>query len=244
MEASPSPRRRFATTQVVESPKEKPEQVTLRTIYAPILAYVVLFQRAPEKNAISAERLRQEIRSQLDRAGQLATLAGYPQDKLEHVRFSIVAFVDEVLLNSEWAHRTAWMERPMQLEEFQTAIAGDQFFERLDRGGEIDPEVAEIDFIILSLGFKGRYISDEAELTAVRRRLFKRFPPQAVLSIPHLTPEAYETRAEGIEEVGDRWRVWKWVAVAGVAAVALVVYGLLQWWMGGHVEAVRQALKP
>ncbi len=240
---SPQPaRQRFATAAVAAKPKDSSEPATLRAIYAPVLAYVVLFQRAADQGAITADKLRQEIRGLLDLAGQQALMAGYRPDRVNWVRFSVVAFVDEVVLNSSWAYRSGWMERPLQFEEFETTVAGDQFFDRIEGTGEVDPEAAEIDFMILSLGFKGRYVGNEAELTAVRRRLFRKFPPEAVLSVPQLTPEAYETKVEGIEEVEDRWKVWQWVVVGGLAVLVLAVWGVLQWSLGSTVGDYREAL--
>lgn len=242
METPQPARHRFSTAPAPQTVRSGSEPTTLRTIYAPVLAYVVLFQRTADKGAVTAEKLRQDIRGMLDLAGQQALMAGYRPERVNYVRFSIIAFVDEVVLNSDWAYRSAWMERPMQFEEFETTVAGDQFFDRLEGTGEVDPEVAEIDFVILSLGFKGRYVGNEAELTTVRRRLFKKFPPEAVLSVPQLTPEAYETKVEGIEEVEDRWKVWQWVVLGGLAVLVLAVWGLLQWGLGGAVSDYRDVL--
>jgi type VI secretion system protein ImpK len=242
METPQPARQRFASAPAPVIAKAGSEGGTLRAIYAPVLAYVVLFQRTTDKGGVTAEKLRQEVQGMLDRAGQQALMAGYRSERVNYVRFSIVAFVDEVVMISDWAYRSAWMERPMQFEEFETTIAGDQFFDRLEGTAEVDPEVAEIDFIVLSLGFKGRYVGNEAELTAVRRRLFRKFPPEAVLSVPQLTPEAYETKVEGIEEVDDRWKVWQWVVVGAMAALVLIVWGLMQWGLGGAVGEYRDAL--
>ncbi len=243
METPQPARQRFSTTQEAPSaPKSSQERATLREIYAPVLAYVVLFQRASDQGAVTVDKLRQEIRGLLDRAGQHALMSGYRSERVNWVRFSIVAFVDEVVLNSNWAYRSTWMERPMQFDEFETTVAGDQFFDRIEGAAEVDPEVAEIDFMIISLGFKGRYVGNETELTTVRRRLFKKFPPEAVLSVPQLTPEAYETKVEGIEEVEDRWKVWQWVVVGGLAILVVAVWGLLQWSLGSAVGDYRDAL--
>ncbi|MBZ5638480.1 MAG: DotU family type IV/VI secretion system protein [Acidobacteriia bacterium] len=242
METPQPGRRRFSTAPQAPASKPASEATTLRTIYAPVLAYVVLFQRTADKGGVTADKLRQEVRGLLDRAGQQAMIAGYRPEKVNYVRFSVVAFVDEVVLNSDWVYRAAWMERPLQFEEFETTVAGDQFFDRLEGTAEVDPEVAEIDFVILSLGFKGRYVGNDSELTSVRRRLFRKFPPEAVLSVPQLTPEAYETKVEGIEEVEDRWKVWQWVVAGGLAVLVLIVWGLLQWGLGGSVGEYREGL--
>lgn len=236
-------RRRFQTAAAPEKPRERREPQTLRAIYAPVIAYVVLFQRTASGSSMSAERFRTEVRSLLDRAAQEALQTGYAPDKVDHVRFSIVAFVDEAVLNSDWPYRSEWMDRPMQMEEFETNIAGDQFFDRLEGSGEIDAELAEIDFLILSLGFKGRYVGMENDLLNVRRRLFKKFPANAVMSVAQLTPEAYEENIQGLSEGGDSWAKWKWLSIGLVAAIVVVVYILLQFGVGSAAAGYRDALQ-
>ena len=242
MPAQQQPRRRFAAAAVPEKPKERRETLSLRMIYAPVIAYIVLFQRTAPTSPLSSEKFRQEVRGMLDRAGQEALQMGYAPEKVDHVRFSIVAFVDEVVLNSDWVHRSVWMERPMQFEEFETTVAGDQFFDRFEGVSEIDPEIAEIDFLILSLGFKGRYVGMENDLLNVRRRLFKRFPAGAVMSVAQLTSEAYEENIHGLAEAGTGWSKWKWIGVAAVAAVVLIIYVILQLGLGSVVSGYGEAL--
>jgi type VI secretion system protein ImpK len=238
-----APRRRFATAAAaVEKPKERRDQLSLRSIYAPVLAYVTLFERTEDKSAVESDKFRRGIKDMLDQAGDEAAGAGYSSDTITHVRFSIVAFVDEVVNTSTWPYRDTWMERPLQLEEFDTNIAGEQFFERFESGGEVDPELAEIDFLILSLGFKGKYVSDEKELSRVRQRLFKRFPAQAVQRAPQLTPEAYEEEVHGLEAkaTGGGW--WKWATIGGAALLVVVVYVVFQVRMGGDVARYERAV--
>jgi type VI secretion system protein ImpK len=235
-------RRRFQAAAAPEKPKAKREALSLRMIYAPVIAYVVLFQRTASSSGIGADTFRQEIRGMLDRAASEALQAGYSPEKVDHVRFSIVAFADEAVLNSDWPSRSEWMERPLQLEEFETNIAGDQFFDRLEGIAEIDPEIAEIDFLILSLGFKGRYVGSDNELLNARRRLFKRFPANAVMSVAQLTPEAYEENIHGLAEADNKWAKWKWLALGLVAGVVVIIYVVLQLNLGSVVSGYKDAL--
>lgn len=237
-----SPRRRFGATAVVEKPKERPEDLNLRMIYAPVLAYILIFGRTAAAGSIDAEKLRLELCSRLDRAGQLALMAGYTPQKVQHSRFSVVAFADEIIARSDWPDRGVWMERPLQAEEFDTNVAGDLFFERMEESAEVDEETAEIDYVILSMGFMGRHVGNDSEILTLRRRLFKRFPANAVQSVAQLTPEAYDQDIQGLEEEGGRWWIWKWVAVAGIAATALVIYAVLQWSLSGVVDDYARSL--
>src|SRR5262245_34513663 len=235
-------RKRFGTARVAEKPREKREQLSLRSLYAPVLSYIALFSRTEDKSSIEAEKFRRGIRDMLDQAGSDAASAGYSDDLVTHVRFSIVAFVDEVVNTSDWYAHDEWMERPLQAEEFDTNIAGEQFFERFEDGGESDPEVAEIDFMILSFGFKGKYVGDDKALARARQKLFKRFPAQAVQRAPQLTPEAYEEGMEGLGAKAAGGGKWKWIVIGSVALVFLIVYVVLQFQMGGAVARYERAV--
>lgn len=236
------PRKRFGTAPAAEKPREKREQLSLRSVYAPVLSYIALFGRTEDKSAIEADKFRRGIRDMLDQAGSEAASAGYTDDQITHVRFSIVAFVDEMVNTSDWYAHDEWMERPLQAEEFDTNIAGEQFFERFEEGGEVDPEVAEIDFMIVSLGFKGKYVGDEKELSRSRQRLFKRFPAQAVQRAPQLTPEAYEENVEGLEEKRGGGGRLKWIVIGVVAAAVVAVLVVLQFSMGSAVSRYERAV--
>lgn len=216
-------------------------RASLRSIYAPVLAYVILFQQMTDKGSITADRFRQEVRGLLDRAGKRALAEGHPPKRVDHARFSIVAFVDEVVLNSDWNQRADWMDRPLQFEEYQTSIAGEQFFDRLEGGGDLDAESAEVAFVVLSLGFKGRYVGNESELVAVRRNLFKRFPADEVLSVAQLTPEAYATSISGLPGRAGSLR-WTWIVGGAVAALVVIVWLLLGLGVNFAVSDYREAL--
>ncbi len=74
--------------------------------------------------------------------------------------FALVAFVDETVLLADFPLRSEWMSYPLQLELFQTNVAGIEFYDRLSNL-LLDPasnaDVIEVYYLCLILGFKGRY---------------------------------------------------------------------------------------
>ena len=82
-----------------------------------------------------------------------------PRD-VEDAKYAVVAFLDEVVLNSDWSYRDDWSSQPLQLEYFGTNLAGEEFFTRLDGLMKEQPgrgELLEVYFFCLALGFEGRY---------------------------------------------------------------------------------------
>jgi type VI secretion system protein ImpK len=127
----------------------------------------------------SDEELRRKILGYLDQIDKEGLEAGIAREDLEAARYPLVAFIDETILNSEWKGRESWRERPLQLELYGETIAGERFFERLDkirRAGDTKADLLEIYYLCLALGFEGKYkISGPAKLRElladVRREL-------------------------------------------------------------------------
>lgn len=222
--------------------KKRPEQVSLRMLFAPVISNIVGFRRSLEKSGITPDRFRAGVKSLLEEARTEAIAAGYEEEMVEHARFSIVAFADESVVVSDWPHKDEWTRNPLQQEEFGTTMAGNQFFERLESQASMDPELAELDYIILSLGFAGQYAGMESELEGVRRKLFKQFPAEALKVFDQLTPEAYEENIEGLKGGEAGSGMWKWVTVGALALVVILTYAVLQWRMGSTMEEYRDAV--
>jgi type VI secretion system protein ImpK len=85
---------------------------------------------------------------------------GFTAADTEMAVFALVAFLDETVLNAEGAAREAWLSRPLQLELYGQNIAGEEFYDRLERlrrerEGRI--EALEVYYTCLALGFAGKY---------------------------------------------------------------------------------------
>ncbi len=106
------------------------------------------------------DELRTKIGGYLDRIDHEGLEAGIARQDLEAAKYPLVAFIDETILNSNWDGREAWRDRPLQLDLFGETVAGERFYERLERvrtGGEATADLLEIYWLSLALGFEGKY---------------------------------------------------------------------------------------
>lgn len=90
-------------------------------------------------------------------------------EDLYEAKFAFCALVDEVVLMSRLKLRDAWGRRPLQLQFFGEHLAGERFFERLDRlrqEGAVKLQVLEVYHMCLLLGFQGKYILEGTEKLA------------------------------------------------------------------------------
>ena len=104
----------------------------LTDIFMELLAYVTYFNKnvavkQPTHDQVKADitRLMSDIEI---RAGQ----AHITPDDFDLARFSVVAWVDETLLSSEWQDKDKWQKESLQRLYYQTADAGEIFFDRLN----------------------------------------------------------------------------------------------------------------
>ena len=104
-----------------------------------------------------------------------AKQAGIDPDDTLDAKYAFCAAVDETVLRSQPAIRSAWEARPLQLRMFGNQLAGEQFFDRLEElriKGRPRLQALEVYHICLLLGFRGRYsIAGEEKLSYVSARL-------------------------------------------------------------------------
>ena len=109
---------------------------------------------------------------------QVLRLGGVQTDNHFEALYIMAAFADEVFINMEWEGQRTWPSNLIESAMFHSHVAGEMFFEKLDRllAGR-DPSnksLAAIYLNILSLGFEGKYRGqpDRGRLREYRRDLF------------------------------------------------------------------------
>lgn len=111
--------------------------------------------------------------------------------RFKDARYPLVYLADEILLNCGWAGELAWERDLLETRVFGTQHAGQDFYDRLDRGmnGD-DVELLEVFFKALCLGFRGRLVKQPEVLSEIRRNLFRRLEVETVEGA-RFCPEAY-----------------------------------------------------
>jgi type VI secretion system protein ImpK len=167
--------------------------------------------------------------------------AGYSPDDIREGAFAVVAFLDEAILSSKDPKAEEWRKKPLNVELFGQAIAGDVFFDKLiDIERRSDSarlaDLLEVYLVCLLLGFEGRYappLQGEAyrimerlreRIESIRRTDYRLSPPTD-LSLPAMeaTPSTYAS-----------WRWW----VLGLAVVAMLLFLFYRLNLGADVRSV------
>ncbi len=126
---------------------------------------------------------------------------GLEVEDINTAKYALAAFMDETVLNSSWPHKDQWANNSLQMAYFGTYLAGEIFYDKLENlrtHAESKPDLLEIYYLCLLLGFKGKYgfsgheklrglIANVAgELDKVKPSTFEQFSPHWKISdSPH-----------------------------------------------------------
>lgn len=172
----------------------------------------------------NADDFRERIKSFLAEFERGAHRLGVSAENGHLAKFAFCALIDEVVLMSQLQVRDTWERRPLQLELFGEQLAGERFYEYLERlrgEGAARLQVLEVFHMCLLLGFQGRYVLEGSEklsyLTARLGDEIAQLRGRRAAFAPHWqAPDriAHKLRAE----------VPLWVVGAAFALIALVGY--------------------
>jgi type VI secretion system protein ImpK len=160
----------------------------------------------------------------------------YGAEFYKEAQYVMVALADEIFLHTEWEGRRVWVSNLLETKIFQSHVAGEQFFQKLDRLlQDRDPvyrDLAAVYLMALSLGFRGKYrgSDDRGVLTRYRKQLYSFvFRHEADLGneSKHLFPEAYyHTLREETKKRLPNPRAWIILFCFVVLAYVLFTHGL------------------
>lgn len=215
----------------------------LLSLAAPLLELVLKIQAGVVEPSNDIRPLADDLLRQLeDGALQL----GYHPRQIEHVKFALVAFLDETVLSPQrdFPLRNEWERVPLQLTYFKIHLAGEEFFDRLelalasaDGGGG---DVAEVYYVCLTLGFKGKYniylleeqLRQIIKQTGERLRAAGRLQPVALSSHWRADDQPAAPVVGGLP-------MWAKVGLPSLVAFALFVYVVLYLLLQRELTIVR-----
>ena len=117
------------------------------------------YNRQPVSNA---ETFRAQMKQALRIAEQESRSGGCTAEDVRQVIFAVVAFLDESALSCRNPAFADWARLPLQAELFGHQLAGEVFFQELQKAlarsdSSETADLLEVYYLCLLLGFKGRY---------------------------------------------------------------------------------------
>ncbi len=184
----------------------------------------------PDARALRARALELKTRFERD-----AAELGFTAADVEDAVFAMVAFLDETVLNGRGPARDAWIASPLQLELYGRQLAGEEFFERLERlrhEREARIEALEVYCCCLAFGFAGRLRLAPERLPALLEEVQRDAAAARGRAVSPLAPNAGRRHERVTEERGGM--PW-WIPAAGFLLGTLVVWLLV--WVVGRIGA-------
>jgi len=142
-------------------PPAKRRIENLAVLFQTLLTVIVRLRsnRQPVKDA---QKFRTEMKGGLQLAEKEAVKRGYISEDIRLATFAIVAFLDESILNSSDSAFADWARMPLQEELYGNQLAGETFFQNLDRllarnDSHDAADLLEVYLLCLLLGYRGRY---------------------------------------------------------------------------------------
>ena len=179
-----------------------------------------------------AEAFRAQMRQALRVAEQDARSRGCSPEDVKQVIFVVVAFLDESALSSGNPVFANWPRLPLQAELFGHQLAGEIFFQELQKtlsrnDSQETADLLEVYYLCLLLGFKGRYAAGgdlRSIMGAIQEKIRRIRGPVGPLSPRGAIP------SDVVRVQSDRWsrRLGKVALIAaGLAVVLFVVFKIL-----------------
>ena len=202
------------------------------------------------RQAVSdANSFRIHMREALKSADQEARKRGYSGDAIQLAIFAVVAFLDESILNSRNPLFADWPRKPLQEELFGTHMAGEVYFQNLQKllGQPDSPELVdllEVYYLCVLLGFGGRYsMGNKGDLRAIMDAVADKIRRVRGPS-PDLSPMWRLPQEAARMAGGDPWA--RKLAIAAIACVTLLVvlFVIFKLSLGSGVSDLRAMTLP
>jgi type VI secretion system protein ImpK len=202
----------------------------LADCFTDMISYTLLLLKKKQGESIPFDQAVTHMDRLINDSESLFEKVGASREDYDLARFAVFAWIDENIMRSTWEGRRHWQGHQLQRRFFQTADAGELFFQKLNMIGPHQNPVREVYYICLALGFTGQYHrqGDEMLLDQLRISNLKLLTGSS-MDLPEvdritLFPKAY-VKDHDIEDSTGSKR-FSWMTVAAFLAPA-GFYGLL-----------------
>ena len=203
---------------------ESDKAPTLAELADDIFLLVLGFRERAD--SVDFNTLHQGVLKLFEEFDQNAKTLKFDHDAITDSRYALAAFVDEAVLRSQWEGKEQWADNPLQLQFFETYLAGEGFFEKLEAlrtRGESAVEVIKIYYLCLVLGFEGKYGIEGTERLAALAKLIH----DELIRFRSLNPEGVSPHwkvVDGPTREDNKLPRWLIYSCAAVILVCVLLY--------------------
>lgn len=210
-----------------------------------VAAFAPLLEIAPELERgtppAQPEVLRQRMQGSLIDCRDAAVGMGQPLTRANQAAWFVAALVDDIAMNTPWGGHSDWPRQPLVTALSGEVDAGTRFFRHLEElmaHTNRDPDLLELAYLCLSLGFRGQYRpqgpTGEASITALRGQIARALRNVDTMAAP-ISPHA-----DGVKVADEprRFAVPLWTVWLVAGALIAAIYTGLSLQLGNKAEAL------
>ena len=172
----------------------------------------------------SPETVHARMRGFIEALKERARTHGVPDKDTQEMMYAIVALTDEVAINSPEPLRSFWQNQPLQLHYFGENIAGEGFFQRLDKllSAQDRIDVLRVYHLCLLFGFQGKYAFPGGDVELMRISDGVRNLLERNLEVPDdLAPAGEPPDEPQVRRASSNFLLW---VSLGVFALAIAIF--------------------
>ncbi|MCA8958597.1 MAG: DotU family type IV/VI secretion system protein [Planctomycetes bacterium] len=166
------------------------DRPTVATVAGKVFLFLSAFRRAVRRDSMTLEDARDRMTAILLEVDRLAQQEPELHKLYQKARYLLHVTVDGIVRASGWEHAVQWPL--LELRHHGTADGGTRFFELLEDPAYDDPELLEVFYLCLGIGFRGQHRDDPERIEELMKRLYLRLPGVPRGDDQRITPQAYE----------------------------------------------------
>jgi type VI secretion system protein ImpK len=194
-------------------------------------------------NSGEPEGLRSHLLDMFYQVNQLGNDMGIPKETMRLARYAVAAYLDEMIMTSQWPKKHQWPAMSLQNELFSTDTAGQGFFKHLEeiwRGHPLNTDLLELYYHCLVLGFEGKYkLQGRDQLKALIQEMGR----DLQVKRGEVPPLSLGESSRGTVIRNHQQATIPWILSAAGIVLATGLYAILMMNISWDAEAVATHLK-
>jgi type VI secretion system protein ImpK len=174
----------------------------LVTAAMPLLVLMIFVKKIHPAEPVSIRELQDDLVNELLSFIEAAYQEKYPQRTILAAKYCLCTALDEAVLATPWGHSSAWPHQTLLSILQKETWGGERFFIILEEMVKLPKQnlhLLELLYIILSLGFEGKYYKEEPTVRdEIRHGLFNVITPYREQLDQYLSPSLKIAEASAI----------------------------------------------
>lgn len=142
---------------------------------SPLLSIMSAIRNAEDHSNI--ELLRTKLLYIIQNFEAQTKAAGYSERTILAARYCLCTAIDEAVLSTQWGRNSLWSNQSLLATIHKETWGGEKFYiilEKMSQEKNVETDLLQLFYLILSLGYEGKYYNDKHKIIDVKNNLFEK----------------------------------------------------------------------